>query len=199
MGVGRPISDAGARGCRPARAPVAGGVQRATLRGEDGRALALEAPRTAAVGRVLPASAALALGRLLRATGRGPSRRAALDSRTLRATPESGERAGYDGAKHKQGSKLHMAVDTLGHLLALHVTPANADDRAQVERLAKAVQVATDDSVEIAFVDQGYTGHGRAPARPRTGGREAARGQARLRAAACVSKRGSPCRARGPL
>ena len=83
---------------------------------------------------------------------------AILDSRTLRATPESGERAGYDGAKRKQGSKLHMAVDTLGHLLALHVTPANADDRAQVEHLAKAVRAATDDHVEIAFVDQGYTG-----------------------------------------
>ena len=51
-----------------------------------------------------------------------------------------------------------MAVDTLGRLLALHVTPANADDRAQVERLAKAVQAATSDSVEVAFVDQGYTG-----------------------------------------
>lgn len=83
---------------------------------------------------------------------------AILDSRTLRATPESGERAGYDGAKRKQGSKLHMAVDTLGHLLALHVTPANADDRAQVEHLTKAVQAATGDSVQIAFVDQGYTG-----------------------------------------
>ena len=83
---------------------------------------------------------------------------AILDSRTLRATPESGERAGYDGAKRKQGSKLPMAVDTLGHLLVLHVTPANADDRAQVERLAKAVQAATSDSVEVAFVDQGYTG-----------------------------------------
>ena len=82
---------------------------------------------------------------------------AILDSRTLRATPESGERAGYDGAKRKQGSKLHMAVDTLGHLMALHVTSANADDRAQVEHLAKAVQAATDDSVEVAFVDQGYT------------------------------------------
>jgi transposase len=49
---------------------------------------------------------------------------AILDSRTLRSTPESGERAGYDGAKRKKGSKLHLAVDTLGHLLALHVTPA---------------------------------------------------------------------------
>ena len=63
---------------------------------------------------------------------------AILDSRTLRSTPESGPRAGYDGAKRKRGSKLHMAVDTLGHLLALHVTPANADDRAEVGRLAQA-------------------------------------------------------------
>lgn len=94
---------------------------------------------------------------------------AILDSRTLRATPESGERAGYDGAKRKQGSKLHLAVDTLGHLLALHVTPANADDRVQVERLAKAVQAATDDSVEIAFVDQGYTGEKPAAAARRHG------------------------------
>src|SRR6266852_5125639 len=51
---------------------------------------------------------------------------AVIDSRTLRSTPESGARAGYDGAKRKRGSKVHMAVDTLGHLLALHVTPADA-------------------------------------------------------------------------
>ena len=43
---------------------------------------------------------------------------AIIDSRTLRSTPESGSRAGYDGAKRKRGSKLHLAVDTLGHLLA---------------------------------------------------------------------------------
>jgi transposase len=83
---------------------------------------------------------------------------AILDSRTLRSTPESGHRAGYDGAKRKKGSKLHLAVDTLGHLLALHVTPATADDRAEVGRLAAAVQHATGESVELAFVDQGYTG-----------------------------------------
>jgi transposase len=83
---------------------------------------------------------------------------AIIDSRTLRSTPESGARAGYDGAKRKKGSKLHLAVDTLGHFLALHVTPANADDRAEVGRVAKAIQAATEESVEIAFVDQGYTG-----------------------------------------
>lgn len=93
------------------------------------------------------------------AAGRGRRPTAAiLDSRTLRSTPESGPRAGYDGAKRKRGSKLHMAVDTLGHLLALHVTPANADDRAEVGRLAQAVQDTTGDSVDIAFVDAGYNG-----------------------------------------
>ena len=81
-----------------------------------------------------------------------------LDSRTLRSTPESGHRAGYDGHKRKQGSKIHAAVDTLGELLALHVTPANASDRAQVGELTAAVQDATGDHVEVAFVDQGYTG-----------------------------------------
>lgn len=72
--------------------------------------------------------------------------------------PESGHRAGYDGAKKKNGSKIHMAVDTLGHLLALHVTPANEQDRTQVGQLAEAVQEATGGSVAVAFVDQGYTG-----------------------------------------
>jgi len=83
---------------------------------------------------------------------------AILDSRTLQSTPESGARAGYDGAKRKKGSKVHMAVDTLGHLLALHVTAADEQDRAQVNRLAQQVQQATGDTVELAFVDQGYTG-----------------------------------------
>jgi len=81
-----------------------------------------------------------------------------LDSRTLQSTPESGSRAGYVGAKRKKGSKLHMAVDTLGHVLALHVTSANEQDRAQVAYLAAAVQEVTGDNVQLAYVDQGYTG-----------------------------------------
>jgi transposase len=80
------------------------------------------------------------------------------DSRTLQSTPESGHRAGYDGAKRRKGSKIHAAVDTLGHLLALHVTPANEQDRAQVRALAEAVQAVTGGNVELAYVDQGYTG-----------------------------------------
>ena len=81
-----------------------------------------------------------------------------LDSRTLQSTPESGARAGYDGAKRRKGSKVHAAVDTLGHLLALHVTPADAQDRAQVGELAHQVQQITGEQVELAYVDQGYTG-----------------------------------------
>jgi transposase len=81
-----------------------------------------------------------------------------LDARTLQSSPESGARAGYDGAKRRKGSKVHMAVDTLGQLLALHVTAANEQERAQVETLAAAVQEATGDQVELAWVDQGYTG-----------------------------------------
>jgi transposase len=89
---------------------------------------------------------------------------AIFDSRTLQASPESGHRAGYDGAKRRRGSKVHLAVDTLGHLLALHVTPANEQDRAQVGELAAAVQEVTGGSVELAFVDQGYTGDAAAQA-----------------------------------
>ena len=91
--------------------------------------------------------------------GRDPQPSAAVfDSRTLQSTPESGRRAGYDGAKRKNGSKVHAAVDTLGHLLALHVTAANEQDRDQVKKLAKAVQDVTEGQVDLAFVDQGYTG-----------------------------------------
>jgi transposase len=81
-----------------------------------------------------------------------------LDGRTLQSSPESGARAGFDGAKRRKGSKIHRVVDTLGLLLALHVTPANEQERAQVGLLAQQIQDITGDSVEIAFVDQGYTG-----------------------------------------
>ena len=63
-----------------------------------------------------------------------------LDSRTLQSPAESGARAGYDGAKRRKGSKVHAAVDTLGHLLALQITAANEHDRAQVAAMAKQVQ-----------------------------------------------------------
>ena len=85
---------------------------------------------------------------------------AIVDSRTLRSTPESGHHGGYDGHKKgKKGSKVHAAVDTLGYLLALRVSPANEDDRKEVEKLSEEIQRATGENVELAYyVDQGYTG-----------------------------------------
>jgi transposase len=87
-----------------------------------------------------------------------------VDSRTLQSTPESGARGGYDGAKRRKGSKVHAAVDTLGHLLALHVTAASEQDRDQVEKLAEQVQQVTGGNVSLAYVDQGYTGQAPAEA-----------------------------------
>lgn len=100
------------------------------------------------------------LRKLLRVLASKESRPSAVifDGRTLQSTPESGHRAGYDGYKRKKGSKVHAAVDTLGHLLALKVTAANEQERAQVAELAHEVQEATGQSVRVAFVDQGYTG-----------------------------------------
>ena len=93
------------------------------------------------------------------ALARNPDPRAViLDSRTIQSTPESGARGGFDGHKKRKGSKVHVAVDTLGHLLALVVTPANEQDRAQVGQLAQAVQAAVEEPVQLAYVDQGYTG-----------------------------------------
>lgn len=82
---------------------------------------------------------------------------AVLDSRTVKSTASS-EGAAYDGAKRVQGRKLHLAVDTLGHLLAAVVSPADAQDRAVVAELCAEMQAEVSGNITAAFVDQGYTG-----------------------------------------
>ncbi len=88
----------------------------------------------------------------------------AIHSRTLPSTPVSGARAGYDGAKRGRGLKVHIAVDTLGYRMALKVTAADQGDREQVGALAEQIQQATGRTVELAYVDQGYTGENAANA-----------------------------------
>ena len=83
---------------------------------------------------------------------------AVLDARTMQGSVESGPRSGYDGHKKRKGAKVHLAVDTLGHLLAAHVSAANENERAHVAELLANVQVATGESVQVAYVDQGYNG-----------------------------------------
>ena len=140
--------------------------------------MALYAERSTAMARGVPADAALDGGRGVRGPGgrcaeellrhfggrKGQPTAVCLDSRTLQSTPESGARAGYDGAKRRKGSKVHIAVDTLGHLMALKVTAASEGDREQVAALAEEVQQVTGSTVELAYVDQGYTGENAAHA-----------------------------------
>ncbi len=133
--------------------------------------MAVPAARFAALVRRLSADAALAPGRVLRVAGGGRAFAAARmgwpqgpadGSRNRQPHPAidsgMGARADYDGAKRRKGSEVHIAVDTLGHLLALTVTPADQGDREQVAALAEEVQQVTDGTVELAYVDQGYTG-----------------------------------------
>lgn len=89
---------------------------------------------------------------------RGQPSAVVLDARTLQSSCESGTRAGYDGYKKRRGSKVHMAVDTLGQLIELTVTPANEQERSQVKELCEAVQQATGQTVQVAWADQAYTG-----------------------------------------
>lgn len=81
-----------------------------------------------------------------------------LDGRTLQSTCKSGARAVYNGYKRKKGRKVHIAVDTLDHLLAVHVTLANEHECAQVQELPQRVQHASGQTVKPAFADHGYTG-----------------------------------------
>lgn len=56
-----------------------------------------------------------------------------LDERVL----QSGHRAGYNGGQRRKGSTAHIAVDTLGHLLSVILTPANEQERVQVGKLCR--------------------------------------------------------------
>jgi transposase len=167
MVVGCPVSNANGRGCAATRVSAARAIQRITLRRSLRYRLAGHAERSAILVGGLPANLALAGRWQLRDAGTRSACRcgwrpadpaaAVIDSRTLQSTPESGARAGYDGAKRKRGSKVHMSVDTLGHLLALYVTPADVGDREEVVRLAEAIQDVTGESVTLTYVDEGYT------------------------------------------
>ena len=171
MGILRSVSDADEGGCTRTGLPAASDLQCFTLHGAGRLSLeddARDPPPWYSVQqqaqRWIRAGCFEAMAhdlrkvlRLLAGRHTEPSA-VILDGRTLQSTPESGARAGYDGHKRKKGSKVHAAVDTLGHLLALKVTAANEQERAQVADLVEEVQQATGESVEVAFVDQGYTG-----------------------------------------
>lgn len=81
------------------------------------------------------------LSRVAKSRSRDPTA-IIVDSRTLQSTPESGDRTGFDGAKKRKGTNVHLAVDTHGHFLAVLTTPANEQDRAKVKDLCLKVKEA---------------------------------------------------------
>lgn len=149
MGAGRPLFDLNDRRRSAARLSSPRSLQWFALDGSWWIILEDDAARSAALLRRLPADATVAqnhkvfeaithdLRAVLRiAEGRQEMPTASIiDSRTLQSTVESGARAGYDGAKRRKGNKVHLAVDTLGHLLALCVTAASEQDRSQVAEI----------------------------------------------------------------
>src|SRR5205809_2509151 len=63
---------------------------------------------------------------------------AIIDSQSVKIADQAGER-GYDAAKKVSGRKRHLAVDCLGLILALFVTPAGMQDRDAAKSLIKVL------------------------------------------------------------
>jgi putative transposase len=98
-------------------------------------------------------------GRVRQAAGRHaePSG-AVVDSQSVQTSEQGGVR-GYDAAKNVSGRKRHVLVDTLGLVLLVVITAANAQDRAAA-RILLAALVTRFRRLRVIWADGAYAGSG---------------------------------------
>lgn len=81
---------------------------------------------------------------------------AIIDSQSVKTPDQAGER-GYDAGKKIAGRKRHVAVDCLGLILAILITPASVQDREAAKPLIQGL-VALFGRLQIVWADGGYLG-----------------------------------------
>ena len=82
-----------------------------------------------------------------------------IDSQSVKSAGQPADHTGYDGAKKITGRKRHLAVDTLGLLLAVVVTSAAIDDGAAAPEVLGQLTAEKFPRLQVIWADNKYHNH----------------------------------------